>query len=136
MVHTNLILLASLVGVARGAVLPRDDTPDLPKVASFSASGNGCPQDTSTYLGAHGDILSFAFPSFNVEDISPSEKNKNCQMHLSFKGDVSGWQFAIQTIRIRGHATLSPNSTLTTYLTTYYSQDASNTVREIHEVFF
>ncbi|KAJ9131622.1 hypothetical protein NKR23_g11653 [Pleurostoma richardsiae] len=110
-------------------------TGDLPdpneiQIQSASFSGNGCPQGTvSTSISPDKTVITFGFDSFQTyigPGISPTEKTKNCQLHLSLKYP-GGFQFAIVDSTYHGYAQLDKGVTGTFYSTYYFSQDASAT---------
>ena len=130
-----LLATALAVGLARGEQLSALDLispepPTLPNLTSVSFSGNGCPQGTAEYvnLNSRWSEAVFAFDRFHAEDTgtSPALRTQNCQVHANLDGGATGWQVAVQSMTVRGFASLSPGSSLTAYGTVYWSQNAAN----------
>ena len=129
------LLATALVGVVRAGELSALDLispepPTLPNLTSVSFSGNGCPQGTAEYvnLNSRWSEAIFAFDRFRAEDpgTSPTERTQNCQVHANLEGGATGWQVAVQSMTVRGFASLSAGSALTAYGTVYWSQNAAN----------
>ena len=130
------LLLLAAAGVARGSGLAALDLvspepPTLPNVTSVGFSGNGCPQGTAEYvsLNSRWSEAVFAFDRFRAEDAGAgggTERTRNCQVHAVLVGGATGWQVAVQSMTVRGYASLSAGSSLTAWGTVYWSQNAAN----------
>lgn len=107
-------------------------TPDAAQIQIQSAtfSGNGCPQGTvSTSISDDKTVITFGFDQFQTyigPSISPTQKSKNCQLHLNLKYP-GGFQFSVLDSTFHGYAQLDPGVTGTFYSTYYFSQDAQAT---------
>jgi len=108
------------------------DAPDPKEIQIVSAtfSGNGCPQGTvSTNISPDKTVITFGFDQFQTyigPGISPTEKSKNCQLHLSLKYP-GGFQFSVLDSTYHGYAQLDQGVTGNFYSTYYFSQDAQAT---------
>ncbi|KAK0725965.1 hypothetical protein B0H67DRAFT_481092 [Lasiosphaeris hirsuta] len=104
--------------------------PSQIQIQSSSFSGNGCPQGTvSTSISPDKTVITFGFDKFQTyigPGVSPTEKSKNCQLHLSLKYP-GGFQFSVVDSTYHGYAQLDKGVTGTFYSTYYFSQDASAT---------
>ncbi|KAK4237878.1 hypothetical protein C8A03DRAFT_44292 [Achaetomium macrosporum] len=118
-----------------GPVVGNDGWADGPnpsdiQIVAATFSGNGCPQGTvSTNISPDKTVITFGFDEFQTyigPGISPTQKSKNCQLHLSLKYP-GGFQFSILESTYHGYAQLEPGVTGTFYSTYYFSQDASAT---------
>ncbi|KAK3372265.1 hypothetical protein B0H63DRAFT_527117 [Podospora didyma] len=117
-----------------GAVSPDGwaDAPDPSQIQILSAtfSGNGCPQGTvSTSISPDKTVITFGFDKFQTyigPGYNPTEKTKNCQLHLSLKYP-GGFQFSVVESTYHGYALLEKGVTGTFYSTYYFSQDAKAT---------
>ena len=133
-----LAAAATLAGVVRADVqdiqaqldLISPEPPILPSMSSVSFSGNGCPQGSAEYLDMNSrwNEAVFALTQFRAEDTaaSPTERTQNCQLHANMVGGAQGWQVAVQSLTVRGFASLSRGSSFTAFGTVYWSQDATN----------
>lgn len=128
-------LLPALVAATPIAQVTSDGWADGPdpksiQIQSVSFSGNGCPQGTvSTSISPDKTVITFGFDRFQTyigPGVSPSEKSKNCQLHLNLKYP-GGFQFSIVESTYHGYAQLEKGVTGTFYSTYYFSQDASAT---------
>ena len=114
-----------------------DSPPTLPTISSLSFSGNGCPQNGTgdKVVTATGDFneLDFVFHHFTaaIPGDGPASRTTNCQAHLTASGTTPGWQVSPSNITFKGFTVLQPGATLTIYITAYWSQSASQTVRTI-----
>ncbi|KAK3367344.1 hypothetical protein B0T24DRAFT_682478 [Lasiosphaeria ovina] len=108
------------------------DAPDPAQIQVLSAtfSGNGCPQGTvSTSISPDKTVITFGFDKFQTyigPGFNPTEKTKNCQLHLNLKYP-GGFQFSVVESTYHGYAQLDKGVTGTFYSTYYFSQDASAT---------
>ncbi|KAL1874345.1 hypothetical protein VTK73DRAFT_477 [Phialemonium thermophilum] len=104
--------------------------PNEIQIQSATFSGNGCPQGTvSTSISPDKTVITFGFDGFQTyigPGYNPTEKTKNCQLHLNLKYP-GGFQFAVVDSTYHGYAQLDPGVTGTFYSTYYFSQDASAT---------
>ncbi|KAH6619425.1 hypothetical protein B0J18DRAFT_434069 [Chaetomium sp. MPI-SDFR-AT-0129] len=121
---TNLVLLAA---AAAGVTADTADVaaPAVPSITSITYSGTGCTSDPKLTGGFNDATLSFS--AFNTNLPGATTQTANCQVHLEAKGASPGWQVALQTTRVRGHAVLAPGTTLNHYTTVYFSENAGNT---------
>jgi len=128
-------LLPALVAASPVAQVGGDGWADAPdpkdiQIVSATFSGNGCPQGTvSTNISPDKTVITFGFDSFQTyigPGISPTEKSKNCQLHLSLKYP-GGFQFSVLDSTYHGYAQLEKGVTGNFYSTYYFSQDASAT---------
>ncbi|KAK3311589.1 uncharacterized protein B0T15DRAFT_80411 [Chaetomium strumarium] len=119
--------LAPVVGNDGWADAP--DPSDIQIVAA-TFSGNGCPQGTvSTNISPDKTVITFGFDAFQTyigPGISPTQRSKNCQLHLSLKYP-GGFQFSVLESTYHGYAQLEKGVTGTFYSTYYFSQDAAAT---------
>ncbi|KAM7188392.1 protein of unknown function (DUF4360) domain containing protein [Naviculisporaceae sp. PSN 640] len=127
--------LPALVAATPIAQVTSDGWADGPdpkqiQIQSVSFSGNGCPQGSvSTSISPDKTVITFGFDRFQTyigPGISPSEKTKNCQLHLNLKYP-GGFQFSVVESTYHGYAQLDKGVTGTFYSTYYFSQDASAT---------
>ncbi|KAK0612404.1 hypothetical protein B0T17DRAFT_593403 [Bombardia bombarda] len=108
------------------------DSPDPSQiqVVSASFSGNGCPQGSvSTSISPDKTVITFGFDRFQTyigPGYSPTDKTKNCQLHLNLKYP-GGFQFSVVESTYHGYAQLEKGITGTFYSTYYFSQDAAAT---------
>ncbi|KAK3364649.1 hypothetical protein B0T25DRAFT_70365 [Lasiosphaeria hispida] len=127
-----LPVLAAASPVAQTSTNGWADQPDPSQiqVISSSFSGNGCPQGTvSTSISPDKTVITFGFDKFQTyigPGVSPTEKTKNCQLHLNLKYP-GGFQFSVVDSTYHGYAQLDKGVTGTFYSTYYFSQDASAT---------
>ncbi|KAI8963002.1 hypothetical protein F5Y11DRAFT_321073 [Daldinia sp. FL1419] len=106
-----------------------------PTIQSVSFSGNGCPQDGGKKQVSGGwQHFTFTLPDFAATYGGSKPKSVNCQAHMSLAGGEPGWQVALKDVWTRGHVELEPDVKLTQYITTYYSQDAANTISTVQTV--
>ncbi|KAI2634843.1 hypothetical protein GGS26DRAFT_526180 [Hypomontagnella submonticulosa] len=126
------LLVPALAAANPIGIIGGDDTPSLDEITivSASASGNGCPQGTvTTDLSPDRKVITFGFDAFQVytgPGTGPSDKSKNCQLHLNLKYP-GGFQFAVVESTYHGYAQLEKGVTGTFYSTYYFSQDAAAT---------
>jgi len=122
-----LIAAAFAIRLAQCAVA----APAAPvRVASLTWSGNGCPSGQATFETGRGTIVA-KITNFDAEigpSISPLEKTKNCAAHLNLSGGIPGWRLALTEVTSEGMWVIGPNTTLTTFVTVFWSADAANTV--------
>ncbi|KAI1334660.1 hypothetical protein F5Y15DRAFT_420591 [Xylariaceae sp. FL0016] len=100
------------------------------QIQSASASGNGCPQGTvTTNISPDKTVITFGFDGFQTyigPGTKPSDKTKNCQLHLGL-AYPGGFQFAVVQSTYHGYAQLEQGVTGAFYSTYYFSQDAAAT---------
>lgn len=125
-------LIPTLVSAVVIPSKPVEDGPD-PKeiqIISTSWSGNGCPQGSvSSSLSPDRKVVTFGFDKFQVyigPGYSPTEKTKNCQLHLNLKYPP-GFSFTVVESTYHGFAQLDPEVTANFYSTYYFSQNAGDT---------
>jgi hypothetical protein len=102
------------------------------KMMSFSLSGNGCPSTTAYKTGP--GTISYNLTDFSTEigpHVSPVEKTKNCGAHISLSQGVPGWSLAVTKVTGEGMWYAGNDTTLTTFVTVFWSQDASKTVSSL-----
>ncbi|KAH8908257.1 hypothetical protein BR93DRAFT_609041 [Coniochaeta sp. PMI_546] len=104
--------------------------PNQIQITSATFSGNGCPQGTvSTSISPDKTVITFGFDGFQTyigPGYNPTEKTKNCQLHLNLKYP-GGFQFSVVDSTYHGYAQLDPGVTGTFYSTYYFSQSAGDT---------
>ncbi|KAI2617658.1 hypothetical protein GGS26DRAFT_575893 [Hypomontagnella submonticulosa] len=106
-----------------------------PTIQSVSFSGNGCPQDGGKRRVWGGfEHFSFTLPDFVATYGGSKPKSVNCQAHMNLAGGEPGWQVALKDVWTKGHVELEPNVKLSQYVTTYYSQDAANTISTVQSL--
>ena len=117
--------LAALFAVSQ-CVFASADAPS-PSIASISFSGTGCPNNGASVSG------DFSHPTFTFKHfaaVSPGVNSTvNCEAHITTSGSTDGWQVALDKVNVKGHLVLDPNTDLTYFITSYFSQDAGNSVR-------
>ncbi|KAI6354345.1 hypothetical protein MCOR25_008668 [Pyricularia grisea] len=120
---------------------PASDTPYSPgsnsSIASISFSGNGCPQNGggvgrfANYTGNLVDGQEIVYHNYTAvqqgAEFPPAGRTLNCQMHLSITGGDMGWQVSPDLVSYGGFAVLDPESAVSFFVTTFWSQDASYT---------
>ncbi|KAK3290304.1 uncharacterized protein B0H64DRAFT_378833 [Chaetomium fimeti] len=129
-------LLPALVAASPVAqVVGNDGWADAPdpqdiQIVAATFSGNGCPQGSvSTNISPDKTVITFGFDKFQTyigPGISPIERSKNCQLHLSLKYP-GGFQFSVLESTYHGYAQLEKGVTGNFYSTYYFSQDAQAT---------
>lgn len=97
-----------------------------PRITSISFSGSGCAKDPK-FSGSLNDAT-ITYNDFAISLVSPRNRTANCQVHLQAAGAGAGWQVALSKNVVKGHAVLPPGTQLSHYTTTFFSQDAGNTV--------
>lgn len=136
--------IAALVLAAAGAkALPQNANDGFSPVPSTSPtfvgaswSGNGCPQGTVEFDPSDADqqgagpVVFRRFYNAIGPEVDPTSKTKNCQAHFNVKNIESGWQFAVKNLKVRGYADFDQGITLTVYATSYFSQNARDTVTQ------
>lgn len=130
-------LLSFLTPLAFGAALlpsPRDDTPSsLPHITSVQYSGSGCPSSAPRVdqTGAWND-LAFRLNAFEVtmRQSDTTASTENCEVHVRVAGCAPGWQVAVRDVDVRGHLVLDPGGALDFFVQSYWSEAASDTVRD------
>ncbi|KAK3354383.1 hypothetical protein B0H65DRAFT_543707 [Neurospora tetraspora] len=126
------LAVASPLGVVQPSPDGWADGPDPKQIQISSAtfSGNGCPQGTvSTSISPDKTVITFGFDRFQVyigTGYNPTEKTKNCQLHLNLKYP-GGFQFSVLESTYHGYALLEPGVTGTFFSTYYFSQAPSDT---------
>ncbi|EPE33386.1 hypothetical protein GLAREA_06399 [Glarea lozoyensis ATCC 20868] len=137
MISAALLLLPALAVASplNSAYTPlerRDAGPPLDQITIVDSgySGNGCPQGSvSTTLSPDKTLITFGFDKFQTfiaPGLSPAEKTKQCQLHLSLKYP-GGFQYAVTDATYHGYARLDASVTGTFLSTYYFSQSASQT---------
>jgi len=134
------LLLSYYTSVAAGlAIAPRDsqdsqdsqDAPSaLPRITSVSYSGDGCPSSSPGVerTGAGFGDVGFRLNGFEATLPGIDTSSTACQIHLQASGCSAGWQVGIQSATVKGHLVLDPGASVDWYLTSYWSENAGNTV--------
>ncbi|KAI1377021.1 hypothetical protein F4677DRAFT_417078 [Hypoxylon crocopeplum] len=106
-----------------------------PTIQSVSFSGNGCPQNGGKkWISGGWQHFAFTLPDFAASYGGSKPKSVNCQAHMNLAGGEPGWQVALKDTWTKGHLELDPDVKLTQFITTYYSQDAANTISTVQTV--
>lgn len=104
-----------------------DEPPSAPNITEVSFSGNGCPNGSVIGdLVSGGDVILSNFSAGITSN--PTDRTKNCQAHISFGSNPTGWQVSADNVTLRGYAVVEKGATAVFYLTTFWSQDASQAV--------
>lgn len=129
----SLAFLAPALAAA-GPILNPQATSDLPdpsdiQIVGATWSGNGCPSNTvSTSISPDRTVITFGFDAFQTyigPGISPTERSKNCQLHLDLRYP-GGFQFAVVDSTYHGFAQLEEGVTGTFFSSYFFSQSASD----------
>jgi hypothetical protein len=133
--HTTLLPLfvAALSGPAAAAPYPLNESaaPDsIPSLEAVTYSGTGCP---SSAPGVERSGAAFADPHFRLKAFSADtgdvySTSANCQVHLTASGRTPGWQVGLSAVDFTGHAKLDPGAKLDWFFTSFFSDDAADTV--------
>ncbi len=100
-----------------------------PTVSSVSFSGNGCPQNGGKKTVSGGwRHFSFTLPDFAASYGGIKPTSVNCEAHMRLVEGEPGWRVALKDVWIKGHLALDPATKLSQTITTYYSDNAANTV--------
>jgi hypothetical protein len=107
------------------------DTPQQVTIEKTGYSGNGCPAGSvSTLISPDKTVVTFGFDTFQATigpGTQPSEKQKNCQLHLGLRYPA-GYQLSIMTATYHGYVRLDPGVTANFISSYYFSQAAEKTV--------
>jgi hypothetical protein len=129
----SLVAAAALTGSA--AAQNSDDLPPYLPGANITTSGNGCPQNAANgkYASATGDFAEIDFTLHNFTAVyggnnSVSLRTSSCEAHIAVEDAPAGWQVSPSNYTAGGFAVLEPGTTVTVYFTTYWSDDAADTV--------
>jgi len=88
-------------------------------------SGSACPQGSNGASFAGGLTTSTVnFKQFRASDGS----SENCQLHFQGENVTPGWQVALQEVQGVGSVSLKQGSSVSSYVTSFWSQDAKATV--------
>jgi len=122
----TLSIMMHKLAVVLAAVLPlavADAPAVLPNITSWSYAGSGCPRTSAvTKTGAGWGELGFEFPaSLNAISGTPSGSTKNCLVLLQVADATPGWQVAVESVAITGHATVQPGDKVEYLLTTFWA---------------
>ncbi|KAI0127593.1 hypothetical protein BJ170DRAFT_694372 [Xylariales sp. AK1849] len=103
--------------------------PTLPTISTISFSGSGCPADgdSITFVSRDWNNIIFHLDNFTTSTPGDATKTTNCQAHIQGIDTTPGWQFALKDVWVRGYLELEAGSTMTEYVTTYFSEDALDT---------
>ncbi|KAI2611904.1 hypothetical protein GGR54DRAFT_334293 [Hypoxylon sp. NC1633] len=133
------LFFAAYSAAARRESMGFPDTSEAPFsppiIESVSFSGNGCPQ-SGGFKQISGGWQHFAFtlPDFAASYGGSKPKSVNCQAHMNLAGGEPGWQVALKDVWTQGFLELEPDVKLSQYITTYYSQDAADTISTVQTV--
>ncbi|KAL7628443.1 hypothetical protein AAE478_002646 [Parahypoxylon ruwenzoriense] len=106
-----------------------------PTIKSVSFSGSGCPQGGGRKRVSGGwQHFAFSLPDFAASYGGSKPSSVNCQAHMNLAGGKPGWQVALKDVWTNGHLELEPDVKLTQFITTFYSQDAGNTVSTVQSM--
>lgn len=127
------LLLPYYTTLATAASIPlstRDAPSAMPRIASVSYSGNGCPSSSPGVerTGSGFGDVGFKLNEFEAKLPGIESSNAQCQVHLQSTGCTAGWQVGIASATIRGHLVLDPAASLDWYLVSYWSENAGTTV--------
>ncbi|KAI1079211.1 hypothetical protein F5B20DRAFT_545474 [Whalleya microplaca] len=139
---TPLLLLTPLAAAAaapsslltpQSPFTPRDAPGDLPRIVSVSYSGSGCPSSSPAVerTGSGFNDVGFQLNGFEAQTTpaaSPAASSVNCQVHLQAAGASAGWQVGVAEVVVRGHLVLDPGARLEYYVSSFWSEDAGDTV--------
>ncbi|KAI1656707.1 hypothetical protein F4813DRAFT_362909 [Daldinia decipiens] len=129
---TLLPIFASLAAAAPAAnpqLTTRDAPSPPPRIVSVSYSGSGCPSASPAVDRTGGfDDISLRMNSFEARTTSVADSSVNCQAHLAIAGSAAGWQVGVKDVYVKGHLVLDPGASLDYYVTSFWSEDADNTV--------
>ncbi len=96
------------------------EPPAMPRESSVVTSGNGCPAGSTDLVAPINTKNStwsdwrLTFHRFAAADRpgNDTQKNANCQVHISISTGPAGWQVAVKALTVRSAAYLSPGSSL------------------------
>ena len=93
----------------------------------ISFSGSACPQGSnSASLSGNWAASTLNFKQFAAS--APDDgRTENCGMHVQGSSVTPGWQVALAEASGSGSVNLKAGSTLSSYVTSFWSQDAANT---------
>ncbi|CEJ80890.1 Putative Secreted protein [[Torrubiella] hemipterigena] len=107
--HSPLVLLSSLLGLAAAAAMPsaRSDGPSAVKIRGVSLLGSGCPPGSADIqVDATGTLFEATFSQYEVQT-GPGTKaidwRKNCKLTLNMEFD-RGFQFSLLDTDMIGFA--------------------------------
>ncbi|CAJ2512350.1 Uu.00g053650.m01.CDS01 [Anthostomella pinea] len=122
---TTLLLPSTALAVSLTTLSPRDTPAALPRVASISYSGNGCPSSAPEVdkLGSWSD-LAFQMNAFDAQIPGGTTSSTNCEVHVQAIGCSAGWQVGVKDVYVKGHLVLDPGAELDYYVTSFWSEDA------------
>ena len=114
------------LAVVLAAVLPlatADAPASLPTISTWGYAGSGCAQSSKvTKTGSGWGDLGFEFPpTFNAVSGTPSGSTKNCLVSLQGVDAEPGWQVAVASVSIAGHATIQPGEKVEYLLSTSWA---------------
>lgn len=108
-----------------------DSPPDGTIITQITNSGNGCPRNTlNITTNPDLSIVASKLSSFQVSlgpNISPTEKSKNCAIHISLTYPP-GWQFMLVQSSFSGFAKVDQGVGGHFYTQYFVSSNAGNTV--------
>jgi len=122
----SLATMMNKLAVVLAAVLPlatADGPPSLPAISSWTYAGSGCRGDSNVVkTGSGWGDLGFEFPdTLKATSGSPGSSTKNCLISLQGTGAPAGWQVAVESVPISGHATVQPGDKVEYLLTSNWA---------------
>ena len=129
----TLVTMLNKLAVALAAVLPlatAGTPPSLPTISTWGHAGSGCSVSSAVNLTGSGwGDLGFEFPdTFKGTSGAPAQSTKNCAVTLQGANAPAGWQVAVESVSISGHATIQPNQKVEYLLTTSWAGEQATGV--------
>jgi hypothetical protein len=121
------VLLAALAPSLVQSAAPEH----IPQIKSITFSGSGCPSDPRWSGGF--DNLQISFGEFGAR-LPGDRSSLFCQVHIQGTGGSPGWQVALKETWVTGHLWLQPGTKLEYLTSSFFSQDATRTVRSISKM--
>ncbi|AEO70676.1 25426aa1-c760-4bca-a21d-6a7372dfba21 [Thermothielavioides terrestris] len=95
-----------------------------PHITSIKFAGSGCPNNPKFSGSFENGCITYS----DFVAVQPGYNSTlNCQAQIQAAGANPGWQVALKSNTVKGHAVLSPGASLDYYTTVFFSQDAANT---------
>lgn len=120
----------ALAAPAQDSTFAPGDVPQQVTIERSQYSGNGCPQGSvSSLISPDKSVITFGFDKFQAvigPKANPSDKQKNCQLHLSLRYPA-GFQVSLMTATYHGWVRLDQGITANFISSYYFSQAASKT---------
>jgi hypothetical protein len=122
--HSNVRVLAILVGIATYANVAHAEAPAYARVRSISYAGSGCRAGSvATNVSPDLQAVTLMFDEYAAYDgpgVPLNEKRRNCQFNFDLDYPA-GWSFAIPSITVRGYAQIRRGGSGLVQFTHYYS---------------